>query len=103
MKIVHLVHNFPPEFRGGTEIYLQGLCRQQMAAGRDVTVIAGSEKRNWIDDLEETRYQGIRVLRFRRIPTGEEFGVNFISSGSRASFWIFSSARSRTSCTFTTG
>ena len=77
MKILHLVHNFPPEFRGGTEIYLQALCKLQQDAGKDVSVLAGSEKRDWRDDFLEEVHEGIRVLRFLRLPQGEGFTADF--------------------------
>src|SRR6185503_13699434 len=43
MKILHLLHSFPPESRGGTETYVLTLARAQRAAGDDAVVLAGSE------------------------------------------------------------
>ena len=40
MKLVHVVHNFPPEFEGGTELYLAGLVRLQKESGVNVSVVA---------------------------------------------------------------
>ncbi len=77
MKIVHLIHHFPPEFRGGTELYLLALCKVQIAAGHEVTVISGSAKRDWLDDFVEDEHEGIRVLRFLRLPQGEEYSADF--------------------------
>ena len=39
MNILHLVHQYPPEFVGGTELYAQTLAREQVARGHRVTVI----------------------------------------------------------------
>jgi len=76
MKIVHLIHNFPPEFRGGTEIYLHALCKEQIKAEHDVSVICGSETRKWCDNFEAGEYDGIPLQRFFRLPQGEEFTVD---------------------------
>ena len=43
MRIVHAVHNFPPEFVGGTEAYLAALVRVQRARGDDVAVMTFTE------------------------------------------------------------
>ena len=77
MNIVHLVHNYPPEFRGGTEIYLEALCREQRRAGHEVQVVTGSEVREWRDDLVAGTQEGIPVHRFHRLPQGEEYGADF--------------------------
>ncbi|MHC4944096.1 MAG: PIG-L family deacetylase [Planctomycetota bacterium] len=77
MKITHFVHNFPPEFRGGTEVYLKGLCLLQKEVGHNVTVIAGSERRDWRDDFALELCDGLAVLRFFRMPQGEDYSVDF--------------------------
>lgn len=77
MKILHLVHNFPPEFYGGTEVYLRALCRLQIDAGFEVAVIAGSEERKESDDFVRMEHEGIPVYRFHRVPRVEDFSVDF--------------------------
>ncbi|MBU0754124.1 MAG: PIG-L family deacetylase [Planctomycetes bacterium] len=77
MKIVHLVQNFPPEFQGGTEVYLLALCRLQGRAGHEVTVICGSEILAWKDRLVEENHAGQRVLRFFRAPRGEAYSADY--------------------------
>jgi GT2 family glycosyltransferase/glycosyltransferase involved in cell wall biosynthesis len=39
MRILHVVHGFPPEALGGTEIYVRDLARAQAAAGDEVFVL----------------------------------------------------------------
>jgi glycosyltransferase involved in cell wall biosynthesis len=74
MRIVHAIHNFPPEFVGGTEAYLAALVKTQLARGDEPVVIAGSEIPG-VERLEES-YEGIRVLRLRHDPSrGERFGI----------------------------
>lgn len=75
MKVVHLVHNFPPEFTGGTERYLSELVPLQREAGLEVQVLCGSEERREQDQQRE-RWQGVEVTRLFRRPD-ERFGVLF--------------------------
>ncbi len=42
MKVLHAVHGFPPEFYGGTELYVERLARSQAEAGDEVVVVAGT-------------------------------------------------------------
>lgn len=44
MRILHLVHQYPPENFGGTELYTQTLARQQLLAGHSVAVFAPATK-----------------------------------------------------------
>jgi len=45
VRVVHLVHQFPPEFRGGTEACVQTLAEAQLRRGDSVLIIAGSDER----------------------------------------------------------
>src|SRR5688572_8900016 len=81
LRVVHLVHNFPPEFTGGTEKHVSDLVLQQKEAGLDVSVIAGSETR---DDSPGGRsatrvenWHGVPVTRVFRT-NDERFGVEFL-------------------------
>ncbi|MCB0012618.1 MAG: glycosyltransferase [Anaerolineales bacterium] len=38
MKILHLAHQYPPEFTGGTEFYTQQLCQQLRLLGHETAV-----------------------------------------------------------------
>jgi glycosyltransferase involved in cell wall biosynthesis len=77
LRVVHLVHNFPPEFLGGTERYVSELVLLQREAGLEVAVIAGSERRDDARARAEESWQGIPVHRvYRR--RDERFGVEFL-------------------------
>lgn len=68
MKIAHLVHNFPPEFSGGTELYVAHAARAQQDAGHDVVVLAGTDERDAEGRPRAHEHDGLRVIRIRRIP-----------------------------------
>ena len=38
MRILHVVHQYPPQHVGGVEVYTQAVARYQAAAGHDVAV-----------------------------------------------------------------
>ena len=40
MRILHLVHQYPPDYRGGTEYYTQTLAAAQAGQGHAVAVFA---------------------------------------------------------------
>lgn len=61
MRILHAVHNFPPEFVGGTEAYLAALVVEQAARGHEVAVFSGSERDG--DGVLEETHHGVRVWR----------------------------------------
>lgn len=44
MKILHFVHNFPPESVGGTETYVKQLAMLQLLDGHEVLVACGSDR-----------------------------------------------------------
>lgn len=53
MKILHVVHGYPPEVIGGTELYVARLVREQRRAGHSPHVFAGSLE--WRKELEVER------------------------------------------------
>jgi len=61
MRILHIVHQYPPEYIGGTELYTQYLARRQGEAGHHPVVFAptfsGDER------PEPAVEQGVRVYR----------------------------------------
>jgi len=81
-RVLHLVHNFPPEFRGGTESYLARLVPLQRAQGLEVTVVCGSETRRVGEELRE-ELGGAPVFRVFRRPD-EPFAVDFRPAQPRA-------------------
>ena len=46
MHILHIVHQFPPEHVGGTELYTQTLARAQVAQGHRVAIFFPSSQEN---------------------------------------------------------
>ena len=68
MKIMHLVHNYPPEFTGGTELYVTHVAAAQQALGHNVVVVAGTDDRDPECRPLESTWEGIRVVRLRRYP-----------------------------------
>ncbi|MGH7150204.1 MAG: glycosyltransferase [Planctomycetota bacterium] len=68
MKVLHALHSFPPDSRGGTETYVLGLAKAQRHAGDEPIVLAGSERGEAAPPFHETRVDGLRVLRLRPPP-----------------------------------
>lgn len=61
MKILHIVHQYPPEYVGGTEQYTQNLARYQVGQGERVAVFYPSAEVNSLEvRLDEP---GVRVYR----------------------------------------
>ncbi len=75
MRIVHLVHYYPPEFRGGTEACVESLVAAQTARGDEPQVVCGSDERCEAGDVVVHRHQGVDVHRVRRRP-GENFSMD---------------------------
>ncbi|MHC5063609.1 MAG: glycosyltransferase [Planctomycetota bacterium] len=66
MKILQVLHGFPPELRGGTESTVEALSRAMQAQGHEMTVLAGSMQRSEQVELREDSLDGLRVLRIQR-------------------------------------
>ena len=68
MKIVHLLHQYPPEFRGGTEVCVERLVAAQSARGDEPVVVAGSDIREPEGSVVSESLEGVPVHRIRRRP-----------------------------------
>ena len=66
MRIAHLVHMYPPEFRGGTEACVESLAAEQLARGDEPLVIAGSDERSEAGEVTREEVGGVPVWRVRR-------------------------------------
>jgi glycosyltransferase involved in cell wall biosynthesis len=66
VKIAHVVHGFPPECRGGTEHVVEVLARAMHGAGHDCVVVAGSLQVGAPNRVDESRHDGLRVVRIHR-------------------------------------
>ncbi|MBL9075873.1 MAG: glycosyltransferase [Planctomycetes bacterium] len=66
MDVLHVIHQFPPESRGGSESYLFDVAQRQRARGLDVQVLSGSKQ--WRPDvtLESGVVDGLPVHRLHR-------------------------------------
>jgi glycosyltransferase involved in cell wall biosynthesis len=66
MRILHAVHNYPPEFRGGIERVVESLVAAQVARGHSATVLAGSETSADAPAIRRETHDGVPVLRLLR-------------------------------------
>ncbi|MDP6423691.1 MAG: glycosyltransferase family 4 protein [Planctomycetota bacterium] len=67
MKILHVVHGFPPEHEGGTELYVARLAHAQADAGHDVVVVAGTAFDQFDGFVEQPAPSGdVRLLRITK-------------------------------------
>jgi glycosyltransferase involved in cell wall biosynthesis len=66
LKILHAVHNYPPEFRGGIERVVESLVAEQVAAGQGVAVMAGSETTATSAEARLESHEGVLVHRLVR-------------------------------------
>ena len=77
MRLLHLVHDYPPETHGGTQEYVAGLAELQRAAGHAVGVIAGSRIDVAGGAVEESVERGVAVWRVRRDHGAERLSGDF--------------------------
>lgn len=65
-KILHVLHNYPPEFRGGVERSVENAARSQLKLGLDVRVVAGSETVLSDAERRDEKHEGVVVHRLYR-------------------------------------
>ena len=78
MRVLHLAPNFPAEFRGGVERYVELLCPALERRGVRCAVLAGSDERSTragVGELRRERAGPIEVFRLLRA-RGDEHGVD---------------------------
>ncbi|MCB9832464.1 MAG: glycosyltransferase [Planctomycetes bacterium] len=63
MRILHVIHGFLPQFRGGTELYLLGLARAQRELGHEVEIVAGTTHDAPEAQLERYEFDGFPVTK----------------------------------------
>jgi glycosyltransferase involved in cell wall biosynthesis len=68
LRILYVVHGFPPDTWAGTEVYTLHLARAMQRLGHDVLVLARTDARAGEREFElrEDSFQGLRVLRMPR-------------------------------------
>ena len=63
MRVLHAVHGFAPEFRGGVEGYVEAVASAQKAHGEDSYVLSGSDRGRAPARLSEEDVTGVPVFR----------------------------------------
>ncbi len=66
MDVLHVIHQFPPESRGGSESYVFDLAQRQRAHGQDAQVLTGSKHWKPRVAVERDEVGGIPVHRLHR-------------------------------------
>jgi len=66
VKILHLVHGYPPEFIAGTERYCEAVSRGLLKRGHECAVLAGSDRTAPRPTLELVEQDGLPVARYLR-------------------------------------
>ncbi|HYC78754.1 MAG TPA: glycosyltransferase [Planctomycetota bacterium] len=67
-RVLHVVHDYPPEFRGGVERSAEMLVRRQRAAGADARVLCGSQRVARRAVVEASELDGVPIARLVRGP-----------------------------------
>ncbi len=76
VKIMHVLHYFPPEFRGGTEACVETLAAAQRMIGHDVVVCCGTDEREPDGGVATEDLAGLVVHRVRRRPA-QNYGIDY--------------------------
>lgn len=66
MDVLHVIHQFPPESRGGSESYAMDLAQRQRARGLAVEVFSGTQHAAETVTINEDEIDGLRVHRLHR-------------------------------------
>ena len=64
MKILQIVHGFPPEFVGGTELYCEAVGRGLASKGHASFILAGTQESRSAPELVTVNQDGLMVTRF---------------------------------------
>ncbi|MBK8596960.1 MAG: glycosyltransferase [Holophagales bacterium] len=88
MRVLHAVHGFAPEFRGGVESYVAALASAQRARGDDAAILSGSDvgpspvriSEEDVSGLPVFRLEGLapHTERLRDRPDGEELVLELL-------------------------
>ena len=58
MRVLHVAHNYPPEFQGGVERYVERLCACLRASGWASSVLSGYEEYASEPSTTEEEWEG---------------------------------------------
>lgn len=87
LKLLYVVHGFPPETWAGTEIYTLNLARQMQARGHEVLVLARTARGEGPDfGIREEQFEGLRVLRMLRREPDVRLADSYRHAGAEAAF-----------------
>jgi len=71
LKVLYVVHGFPPDTWAGTEVYTLNLAREIRARGHEVVIMTRTPERQSVEEggpadfsTREDEFEGLRVLRF---------------------------------------
>ena len=67
MKVLQVVHGYPPEFIAGTERYCEAVSKRLPRRGHDCTILAGSERVALSATLAAEEQDGLLVVRYLRV------------------------------------
>jgi glycosyltransferase involved in cell wall biosynthesis len=93
LDILHVIHQFPPESRGGSEGYAHGIAKLQLARGQRVEVLAGTK--HWREHLawSHDEVDGIPVHRLHRDDLYFDHHAKMWHPGVEAAFAAFLAER----------
>ncbi|MCI0589390.1 MAG: glycosyltransferase [Planctomycetes bacterium] len=66
MKVLEVVHGFPPDCHGGTESFVEGLSQGLASRGVEILVVSGALESRTPAQTSESRWKGLRVVRIHR-------------------------------------
>ena len=66
MDVLHVIHQFPPESRGGSESYAFDVAQRQRARGLEVAVFTGTKHAASAVQLVEDEIEGLPLHRLHR-------------------------------------
>lgn len=89
MRIVLVVHGFPPDRLGGTELHTAALARNLAEAGHDIFVFAGNPCRPSEERRVRDRREGDVLVRTLDVPVDADFAMELGASWVRTEFERF--------------
>lgn len=88
LRILYVVHGFPPDTWAGTEIYTYNIATEMMRRGHDVTILtrSGPEGDEPEFTLRRGEFQGLRVIRMTHRLDFGNLRESFLRSGPEIAF-----------------
>ena len=88
LRILYVVHGFPPDTWAGTEIYTYNIALEMMRRGHEVTILArsGPEADEPEFTLRREEFQGLRVIRMTHRLEFADLRESFLRTGPEIAF-----------------